>query len=205
MTRKEIYEEVLARGFQHIADQSGGEARVLRWINQAYREIIDHRPWAFLEASKEGTSPLEVADLGHVLSVSNLTHDRSLTYIERAVLLKSDPSLEATGTATLWFHEDGDTIRTHPVDSSSTLLVRYLKVAAPLAKDADEPIFDADYHDLIVDGAAVRGYKSTDNFEAAGFVRQEWERGLRGMTKGLRVNYDSPRTIVRAGTVNDYL
>jgi len=205
VTFKQLQEEVVARGFENIATDTGGEARIKRWINQAYREIIDTRAWAFLEATKEGLTPLAIADLGHVLSVTDVTHETLLSYVERAVLLHWDPALTGKGSADRWYLESGTTLKVYPADAASTFLVRYLKEVADLVADGDEPVIPAAYHGVIEDGAVVRAYKTTDNYEAGQFVRQEYDRGLKSMVRGLRVNYDSAKTIVRTGTVNDYL
>lgn len=205
MTFLEIYEEVVARGFENIAGEEGGEARIKRWINQAYREIIDFRAWGFLEASKEGTAPLTIADLGHVLSAVNVTNETRLEYATRAGLVHWDATLSAAGVSTQWYLEGDTELHVYPVDTASTIKVRYLRVPADLEEDADEPMIPAGYHDLIVDGAVVRAYKTTDNFEAGGYVRQEFDRGLRNMVRTLRKSYDGNRMIQRTGSVNDYL
>lgn len=205
MTFKQLYEEVIARGFDNIAGEEGGEARIKRWLNQAYREIIDYRAWAFLEESKEGKAPLEIKDLGHVLSVSNLTHETLLTFVERAILLHWDPALTGKGTGNRWYLEGTTVIHVYPTDADDTFKVRYLKVPADLKEDGDEPVIPTAYQGLIEDGAVVRAYKGTDNFEAGQFVRQEFDRGLKSMVRAIHVNYDSSKTVVRTGSVNDYL
>lgn len=204
MTFKQLYEEVIARGFDNIANEEGGEARIKRWINQAYREIIDFRAWAFLEASKEGKAPLTISDLGHVLSVVNLTSESRLDYATVAALRRYDPALSGSGTATQWYLDGEHELKAYPIDASSTLLVRYLKVPADLKEDNDEPAIPSGYHGVIVDGACVRAYQPSDNYEAAGFLRQEFTRGLRNMAKNLRKSYDGNRLIQRTGTLNDY-
>lgn len=205
MTFKELIEEVSARGFEFIANDEEGEARIKRWINQAYREIIDYRAWGFLEGEKEGKAPLTIADLKHVLSVVNVSNGERLTFATRAGLERWNPGLTEVGTATQWFLDGEDELRVFPSDADSTIQVRYLLKPPDLKEDGDEPIFDADYHDLIVDAAVVRAYKNTDNFEAAGFVRQEFDRGMRNMVRNLRKSYDGNRMIQRSGTVDDYL
>lgn len=205
MTFKEIYEEVVAHGWDNIAGEEGGEARIKRWINQAYREIIDFRAWGFLEATKEGKAPLTIADLGHVLSVVNLTNENRLDFTTRAGLAHWDPAVSASGVGTQWFLEGETELHVYPADTDSTYRVVYLKNPAELAADGDKPALPEPYHGLIVDGAVVRAYKTTDNFEAGGFVRQEFDRGLRNMVKTLRKSYDGNKRIQRTGTANDYL
>lgn len=205
MTFLEIYEELVDRGFENVATSAGGEALLKRWINEAYREIIDYRAWAFLEAEEEGTAPLEFKDLGHVLSVVNVESQTRLTFIERAALIHFDPALASTGVGSLWYMQGTEELCVHPLDTTSTIRVRYLKVPADLKEDKDEPVIPESYQGLLVDGASVRAYKRTDNFQAGQFVRQEFDRGLRGMVKGLRISYAGNRSMVRTGTVNDYL
>lgn len=200
MTYKELLEEVKARGFEHIS-----EARLKRWINQAYREIVDHRAWEFLEEEKEGNAPLEFEDLGHVLSVVNVTEQTHLGFTTVASLGRWDPALSSSGTATQWYMKGSQEIHVFPTDAASTIKVTYLKVPADLKEDEDEPVIPVAYHGLIVDGAVLRAYKNTDNFEAASAVRQELNIGLRGMVKTLRKSYDGNRLIQRTGSANDYL
>lgn len=205
MTFKQLYEEVVAHGWDQIAGEEGGEARLKRWINQAYREIIDFRAWGFLEDEEEGKAPLTIADLGHVLSAVNATNGTRLEYTTRAGLVHWDADLDATGIASQWYLEGETELNVYPIDTGSTIKVRYLKVPADLKEDSDVPVVPEGYHGLIVDGAVVRAYKTTDNYEAAGFARQEFDRGMRNMVRSLRKSYDGNRRIQRTGTVNDYL
>jgi hypothetical protein len=140
-----------------------------------------------------------------VLSVSNLTNESLVKFIERAVLLHYDPALTGTGVGNRWYLENGNSLHVYPTDPNSTYVVRYLKEAAELVNDGDEPVLPAAYHGVIEDGAVLRAYKTTDNYEAVASTRSEFNIGLKSMVKGLRVNYDSGKTIVRTGSANDYI
>lgn len=205
MTFKEIYEEVVARGFENIAEEEGGEARIKRWINEAYREVIDHRAWAFLRDEAEGKAPLTIEDLGHVISAVNQRSDSRLTFTTEAGLRHWDPTLESTGVATQWFLEGDSELHVYPTDAASEILVVYLKNPPDLKEDGDEPLVPAGYHGVIEDGAVLRAYKATDNYEAVGAVLAEFNRGLKSMRKNLRKAYDGGQLIQRTGSVNDYL
>lgn len=206
MTFKEIYEEVAQRGFTELATEPEQLTRLKRWVNQSYREITDMAQWPFLEATKEGTAPVTVADLAHVLSVTNKTVDETLDYLDRRTVVDVDPALNDTGIAEYWYREGETSVRVYPLDTSSTLVVRYLKLPAELSADGDVPLIPAAYHDLIVDGAVVRAFKNRDEYQAAQFIRQEWERGVRQMKHTLlKPNYDRDRLIVRTGDPVDYL
>jgi hypothetical protein len=206
VTFKQLYEEAAARGFEEMAEEPAELLRLKRYVNQAIREITDLAPWPFLNGTKEGIAPLMIADLAHVLSVSNLATDQVLYAADERQITEGDPERAETGTAQQWYRADLTHVAVWPLDSTSKLFCRYVKQPVDLVNDTDEPVIPATYHDLIVDGAVVRLYKNRDNFEAAQFVRQEWERGIRGMQHALlKPNYDQERSIVRTGLPGDYL
>lgn len=205
MNRKEIREEIVASGAENILNDTGGEARINRWIQQAIREICDFKPWPFLLATKQGTAPLEVADLGHVQAVSDITGRNPLEPITLNQVLLGDPTLSSVGTPEYWYTEDGKTIKIFPANTSVTIKVYYRKVPGAL-EDEDVPIIPEDYHDLIVTRVRVKVYKATDNLEAAAEMLKDYERELDGMVHALmKPNYDKERRLTRSGYVGDYL
>jgi len=196
----EAVQEVKERGFDDLT-----EARILRWLNEAVGEIVDYAPWPFNEATQEGTAPLTVSELGHVLSVSNKNTETPLKPIDRRQVVSIDPALVAKGLGQMWYREGETTIATFPKDTTSTFIVRYAKAPATLAGEETLP-GPARFHDLYIDGTVVRAYKNRDNFEAAEFVRKEWERGLRQMVQALLdPNYDGPHVARRTGYRMDYI
>jgi hypothetical protein len=206
LDRKEIREEIVALGAENIANDPGGEARINRWIQQAIRELCDYKPWPFLFAEEEGTAPLTIEDLGHVIAVGDLTNRNPLEPITLNQLLLADPDLLGVGNAEYWFTEDGKTIKVYPAPSGGgNFKVRYRKVPVEL-KDEEEPIVPADYHDLIVTCVRVKVYKATDNWEAASEAWKDYEKEREGMVHALmKANYDKERRLTRAGRGGDYL
>jgi len=204
--RSELREEVIASGAENIANDTGGEARINRWIQQAIRELCDFKPWPFLFAEKEGAAPLKIEDLGHVIAVGDLTNRNPIEPATLNQLLLADPKLDGTGNAEYWFTEDGETIKVYPAPSGGgNFKVRYRKVPAEL-EDEDEPIVPADYHDLIVDRVRVKVYKATDNFEAAAEILKDYERQRDLMVHALmHSNYDKERRLTRSGYAGDYV
>ena len=205
MTFAELIAEVQARGFDDL-DDATGEARIKRWLNDAYREITDAYPWPFLEANKEGTAPMTFTDLAHIHSLTDKTNGILLAPMDRRSVVALDPKLSETGTASCWYMEGDQVLKVYPADTSSTFLARYIKRPAALAESTDEPLIPTAYQGIIVDGAVVRALKNRNNYEAAQFVREEWQRGLNQMVIALlKKNYDQPMTTQRTGLAADYL
>lgn len=205
MNREEIRDEFIASGFENIANEEGGEARINRWIQQVIRDICDLKPWPFLMVTKEGKAPLEVADLAHVEAMVDATNDNRLRSITLGQLVAGDPDLSGVGNAAYWYTEDGRTLKVYPANTTATFKVHYRRTPPALA-DNEEPIIPADYHDVIVDGVRIKAYKATDNFSAAAEILKDYERRLEGMTHALlHPNYDGARRITRTGSTYDYL
>lgn len=203
MNFEELTAEVYARGFASY--EATESARVKRWINQAIGEICDTKPWPFLQATKEGTGPLTIADLGHALTVTNITSGEQIPYVPRTQIVGRDPDLNETGIAQCWYQEGETQLAVWPKDTASKIQVRYTRVPPELVANADTPLIPTRFHDVIVDGAVIKAYKSNDNFESAQLVRQEWERGMRTMLSALlKPNLDNARSIVRSGLPGDY-
>lgn len=205
MDRKEIREEVIAQGAENIFKAPGGEARINRWIQQSYREVCDFKPWPFLFDKAEGAAPLKVDDLGHVVAVVDVAGRNELEPITVNQLLLGDPTQTGTGRPEYWYSEDGETVKIAPLSVGLILRVLYRKTIEELADD-DEPIFDVDYHDLIVTRTRVKVYKATDNLEAAAEILKDYERELDKMVHALlKPNYDKERRLTRTGKRGDYL
>jgi hypothetical protein len=199
VTYEEAIAEVKERGFDDLS-----ETRIGRWLNEAVGEVVDYGPWPFNEETKEGTAPLTFTDLGHVLSVSNKQNELQLSPLDRRQVIAVDPAMVAKGIGECWYRE-GEKIAVWPADTTSTFIVRYQKAPKELtgAEALPGPVR---FHGLYVDGAVVRGFKNRSNFEAAQFVRQEWERVLREMVMALlNTNYDMPKKVSRSGWAGDYI
>ncbi len=205
MKLKEIRAEVIANGAENIANQTGGEARINRWIAQVIRDICDLKPWPFLMATKEGKAPLEVKDLAHVEVFADVTNDNLLQPVTLAQISMADPDLSEIGNAEYWYTEDGKILKVYPANTSATFKAHYRKTPAALS-DEEEPIIPSDYHDVIVDGVRIKVYKATDNFAAAAEILKDYERRLEGMEHALlHTNYDQARRLSRTGSFGDYL
>lgn len=206
MTLEELMTEFFSRGFDDLRGNAAEEVRVKRWLNYAYREVCEEQPWPFLETTKEGTAPQTITNLGHVLSVTDVTNKNQLRYADRRTLVAIDPTLAATGNAERWYMEGETSLKVYPANTSATFLTRYVKAVADLSATSDEPIVPANYQELIIEAAVVRAYKNRDNADAAKFIREEWKAGIERMTRNLiKRNYDSERSLMRTGRPGDYV
>lgn len=205
MTREEIRKEIIALGAENVAADTGGTERINRWIQQAIRQICDHKPWPFLFDEETAAGPsIVIADLGHVISVSDLTHRNPIEPATLNQLLLGDPNLDAVGNSEYWFTENGTTIKLYP-SSTASFQINYRKVPAEL-NDAGVPIIPVDYHNLIVSLVRIEVYKATDNFDAAAEILADYERVLGKMVHALmKPNYDKERRMTRSGRAGDYL
>lgn len=202
MNFQALQTEFYGRGFDYLNQDTAGQTRAKRWLNQAYLELCDLHPWPFLHEDASGTAPLTITDLRAVLEVTDSTNDAKLRSIERSDLSDMFPDLPDSGSAEWYYLDDPTTLAVYPADTSSTFSVRYVKVPAELSGDTDEPVVPARFHDLIVDGAALRAYKDSDNFDAASFMRGEFERGVGQMVWALLVRtLDRPGSIVEVDTL----
>ena len=180
MNFSELKQELFARGTNYLEEDAAGQARAERWLNQAYREIANLQAWPFLVVTTTGTVGAGEVSLPDVRRVMYVTADGNrLRSIRLEELVDLDSDLTRTGTPAYWYLE-GTTIKTWP--TGGTITARYIKRLPPLS-GTTEPVFDEEYHDLIVDDAMLRAYKDTDNFEAYASLRQVYDAGLAQMTE----------------------
>lgn len=183
MNFTELVDELFARGTDYLDEDASSHARAERWINQAYREILNLQSWPFLETIATGASgagTVSIPDLRRIRFVQDLdTGD----YLQRATLeeLAADQAdVTTTGTPELYYIEGGALVSAYPV--GGTLEVHYIKRVSPMS-GTDTPLFSEEYHDLIVDRAMMKAYKDSDNFENAAALKLEFDAGLASMAE----------------------
>ena len=206
MTFDELVQELFARGADYLDEDTESQARAGRWINQAYREILNLHAWPFLQASLVGTAgagTVTIPDLRRLLIVSNVDGtdgtqpgsklDR--TTLEDLVRLDEDVAL--TGPPDRYYVLGGTQVTAFPL--GGTIRADYFKRVAPMS-GTDSPIFDEEYHDLIVDRAFIKVYKDSDNFEAAQALRQEYDEGVRAMAEDYQLESTDATYLTPSGT-----
>lgn len=187
MTFADLKTELVARGAENDDDRAGF------WINIAYRKIINAQDWPFTEIVTIGTSGaglVAITDVRKIITVGDVSDGgsgpgRRLKRISFPELVE-DLGVEdvgETGTPEYWWMASGS-ILAYPL--GGTIFVRYHK-RVPELTGVTEPIFDAEYHPLIVDRAMVEVYKDADEFAAAKEALNQYYIDLAEMTKDYQV------------------
>jgi hypothetical protein len=189
MTLAELTTEFLARGFDYLST-----SRAESYLSDAYLvDVCDAEDWPFLEASKEGPAPLEIADLGHIEEVLDTTQAVKLQPLRRARVTDGiDTEVGTVGTPWLYYVTGGDTVNVYQANTTDNLLVRYWKTPERLTSGAT-PIIPSRFHSLIVDGAVARAYEDSDDFELAQNAEEKFQRRLQKMREALlETQHDAP-------------
>jgi hypothetical protein len=188
MTAEELDARLAAQGFHYLTS-----AERLQLLNDAYLlDICEDTDWPFLEASKSGSAPLEIADLKTVEYVVNATRNCKLEPLIRARITDDwNPDLTEPGTPELYYVTEGKKINVFPV-SSEEITVRYWRVAEELS-GTKEPLLPKRWHSLIVEGARARGYRNSDDWELSQACQANFDAELERMRESLmNQERDSP-------------
>jgi hypothetical protein len=187
MNFSELKTEFYARGTDYLNEDAQGVARAERWLNQAYREIVNLHAWPFLQTVATGAADagfVVVPDLRKILYVTDSSGGQNpgtpLKRVSIEDLQAESANVSQTGTPELYWLDGAETIMAYPV--GGTISVRYVKRVAPMT-GTDVPIFDEEYHNLIVDKAMIKAYVDSDNFEAAAALRDEVNLTLSAMAE----------------------
>lgn len=185
MNFSELKDELFARGTDYLEEDAAGIARAERWINQAYRRILNLQAWPFLQAVATGPAGegyVQINDLRKIRYVVDLTNGptsgRPLSRRTREDLTLAGEDVDIEGTPESYFVEQGIFVQGWP--RGGTIQVYYVKRVDPLT-GTDSPLFDEEYHDIIIDLAMMKAYKDSDNFEALAATKQEAKEALDAM------------------------
>lgn len=192
MNFEELKTELFARGLNYLEENAQEVARAEFWLNTGYREVCNLQNWSFLEATASGAAPLSVPDFrkaDYVLGADGLP----LSKTTRRDLVRDGWSLTETGTPIFYYLTQGTIFNVAPV-STSPLTVVYFKRVAPMS-GTDVPIFDEEYHNVIVDKAMLLGYTDSDNFEARAALEAQINSTLAAMAEDYLLTDPSPSYI----------
>ena len=158
--------EFFARGFDFLNDAGAGLTRAKRWINEAMHEINDQDDWLFLQATSTGTAPLTISDLDTVSSVYDTTQQRALVRESAGDLVDRFGDLTTTGTPMFYYVTSG-IVNVYPANTTDSLSVRYYKIQTDLSANGDVPLIPDRFRAAIVEYAAAKGYRDSDNPQLA--------------------------------------
>lgn len=194
MTFAELTSELVARGAVSDSTRNG------RWINVAYRRIGNAYDWPFTEAvatGATGAGSLQLTDfrkaqyVGDLAQTSGVTPGFPLARITPAELAEEYgiSNLAAAGTPSFWWLDTSvgpalPNIRTYPL--GGTVYVRYQKRLDELA-GSQAPVFDEEYHSLIVDRAMVEVYRDADEQGLAKDLMNQFREDLASMAQDYEV------------------
>lgn len=185
MTFAQMLTELYARGPDWLSLNTAGQTRAKRWLNESYAELAGLEPWPFLETSTSGTAPLTISNLGDVIYVEDTTNDNRLHLLDVRSAVDDDPDLDDTGTPEGYYLDGSSTLRVWPASTSVTVAVRYIKVPTELSADGDTLDIPSRFQGLVIDGAMVRVYQDSDEFEAAAALQQMIDMRVGKMTDAL--------------------
>lgn len=199
MNFTELKTEFYARGTNYLEEDAAGVTRAELWLNQGYREILNLQPWPFLKATTTGSAGagfVSIPDLRRVAWVKNAETGFALTRATADELADEDVDLTLPG-APEFYYVNGPEVRAYPL--GGTLFVSYYKRMPPLT-GTDSPVFDEEYHLLIVDKAMIFAYIDGDNFEAAAALRAELDLRLSAMAEDYLIESREPLFITPSGS-----
>lgn len=156
------------------------------------RDICEEEDWPFLEATKEGSAPLEITDLRTVeYVIDTITLEKLYPLVKDRITDDQNPDLTETGSPTLYYITKGSTINVFPV-STDKLQVKYWKVPEELSGTA-EPLMPKRWHSLIVDAAVARAYRNSDDWELSTAAKATFEAEFQKMRESLlNQQHDAP-------------
>lgn len=206
MNFTELIDELMARGADYLDEDATSRARAERWINVAYREILNLHVWPFLQASltgADGAGLVNVPDLRRLIIVSDVRGLSGLTpgsKLDRTTLedlARVDEDIALTGTPDRYYVLNGTQVTSFPL--GGTIRADYIRRVPPMS-GTDAPLFDEAYHDIIVDRAFIKVYKDSDNFEAAQALKIEYDEAVRAMAEDYQLESEDITYLTPSGT-----
>src|ERR1044072_2569080 len=157
MTFAELRQEMRRRFPKLDAD------RITAYINYARQELDATEWWPYLEVNISDPAPLELDDLGVVVTVQDVNRD-PLVPSDVRWLVNEFGSLSADGWPQYYYVQSPagvPTIRTYPVNTDE-ITVRYMKVSTDVSASTDTPLAPPQFHRIILDMAARDAYRDSD-------------------------------------------
>lgn len=195
-TFEALLTEFYARGFDYLNQDDSGRLRAQRWINQSYLALCEEEDWPFLRATAYGTAPMEISDLSEVKEVMDLTTDLQLMQFRELELTRAQREDEGEPCH---YYVDDLTVGISPPNPEHDLAVRYRRTPEPLEEEGHVCLIPNRFVDMVIDGAAIKGLKDSDNWESVIAAQQAYDHQLAGMRKALLHRQPIQRFIIPFG------
>lgn len=175
-------------------------------LNSVYRRIAGRHRWPWLEkenvalsttASDPDYSLSTITDLLHIdaVRIEFGTSYPKIEYMEPQDFSDLEHEDRVNGEPIFWTYMNSE-LRLWPTpDKAYSLTIDYIRRPTDLSLDADEPAFDAIYHDILVWGAAAQmAYRERD-WSAKNFADAEYDQRFREMERayGVKQRQNSSR------------
>lgn len=185
--------ELFARGFDFLNDAGTGLVRAKRWINEAMHEVNAMERWEYLYANSSGVPPLTIADLRIVEDVTLTATGAPLIAQSRALLEAVFGTLTTAGASTpvYWYRSAPTVVTAYPLNTSLSVSVRYWKFGTDLSAGSDVPLMPDRYRQVIVERAAAKAFRDSNDQAGEAQALAEVERLLAMMRLELIPDYIS--------------
>lgn len=162
MNREELRAGIQARGYGNDTETAQNTL-----ILSVYRRINGFRRWPFLDvtgntatAATIGTSSVSTAAITDLLFLNAVRLESGTEYLPLTYRTIEEfrpyEHLDRTNGTPLFWTDVNHSVHLWPTpDKAYTLSIDYTKRPADIDDDADEPIWDETYHDLLVWGPIV--------------------------------------------------
>ena len=179
-TLADLVEELYARGFRYLADETG---RAKRFINEAIDKTCEEERWPFLEVVAEDAG--DGSELVNLLAVESVIHNGlTLAHEPRKTLVRGNVDRTLPGTPLVFWIEEGAMLRTYPVTADG-LEVHYWLAPTWLDADADVCIVPKRFSGVVLDQACFLAEKDRRGWESASAFKAEWVDGIQRMRDSL--------------------
>lgn len=169
MTLAEIIASIQAKGF---GTDTAAEQKIA--VNSVYRRIHGMRRWPYLERSSTALTTTIGQETVSLVTLPNLmwvdavrlrlgTEAFEVDYLQPQELRRESVLDADAGMPRYWTEAAGEIHLWPTPEAAYTIELDYTTTPADLAADADVPVFDSTYHDLLVWGAVVElGFRQRD-------------------------------------------
>jgi hypothetical protein len=213
MNVNELRDRVLELSHDEAAPDTGLQEKALRWLNNAYRELMDElQPFLQDDLMQEqgattntsGQAPLN-QPVQRMLRVVDTTNGRVLRQVDPAVVFDDDPELSQTGVpSSYWIN--GAVVQIHP-KSSVGLNMLYLPELVDLVADdtEDKILLPKAFHYALIWGGLVwssvyeRGFSSQRDLL---LFQEKWDEARRRVKLSLSAR---PDRVTRVEAAEDFL